>query len=174
MHSREAFCFSISILLGRSARRRTNVQQLTCNIDLSCSFYYLFLSFVLLGKVLGENSEEVFRPQFWGRKWLRQLYRRLAFLGSFCWKTPMPIKFLLLGGVGSGLFRRGGWKCRFYFYGRGDISDSCILPGSFLGPLGQTVKDPQLGVQEINGVQEIPSQNRSRHPKCLFYSVLVP
>ena len=44
-------------------RRRTNVQQLTCNIDLSCSFYYLFFSFVLLGlkpcvlkgKVLGEN-----------------------------------------------------------------------------------------------------------------------
>ena len=48
-------------------RRRTNVQQLTCNIDLSCSFYYLFFSlvlielkpFVLKGKVLGENSEKV-------------------------------------------------------------------------------------------------------------------
>ena len=48
-------------------RRRTNVQQLTCNIDLSCSFYYLFFSFVLLelkpfvlkGKVLGENYENV-------------------------------------------------------------------------------------------------------------------
>ena len=45
-------------------RRRTNVQQLTCNIDLSKSFYYLFFSFVLLlelkpfvlkGKVLGEK-----------------------------------------------------------------------------------------------------------------------
>ena len=44
-------------------RRRTNVQQLTCNIDLSRSFYYLFFSFVLLelkpfvlkGKVLGEK-----------------------------------------------------------------------------------------------------------------------
>ena len=44
-------------------RRRTNVQQLTCNIDLSRSFYYFFFSFVLLelkpfvlkGKVLGEN-----------------------------------------------------------------------------------------------------------------------
>ena len=43
------------------------MQQLTCNIDLSCSFYYLFFSFVLLelkpfvlkGKVLGENSEKV-------------------------------------------------------------------------------------------------------------------
>ena len=44
-------------------RRRTNVQQLTCKIDLSNSFYYLFFSFVLLelkpfvlkGKVLGET-----------------------------------------------------------------------------------------------------------------------
>ena len=43
--------------------RRTNVQQLTCKIDLSNSFYYLFFSFVLLepnpfvlkGKVLGEK-----------------------------------------------------------------------------------------------------------------------
>ena len=48
-------------------RRRTNVQQLTCKIDLSCSFYYLFFSFVLIelkpsvlkGKVVGENSEKV-------------------------------------------------------------------------------------------------------------------
>ena len=57
-------------------RRRTSVQQLTCNIDFSCSFYFLlFFSFVLVelkpfvlkGKVLGvklrksakkcENSE---------------------------------------------------------------------------------------------------------------------
>ena len=30
-------------------RRRTNVQQLTCNIDLSCSFYCVFFSFVLIG-----------------------------------------------------------------------------------------------------------------------------
>ena len=44
-------------------RRRTNVQQLTCNIDLSNYFYYLFFSFVLMelkpfvlkGKVLGEK-----------------------------------------------------------------------------------------------------------------------
>ena len=44
-------------------RRRTNVQQLTCNIDLSNSFYFLFFSFVLIelkpfvlkGKVLGEK-----------------------------------------------------------------------------------------------------------------------
>ena len=45
------------------SRRRTNVQQLTCKIDLSNSFYYLFFSFVILelkpfvfkGKVLGEK-----------------------------------------------------------------------------------------------------------------------
>ena len=47
----------------RHIRRRTNVQQLTCKIDLSSSFYYLFFSFVLIelkpfvlkGKVLGEK-----------------------------------------------------------------------------------------------------------------------
>ena len=47
----------------RLIRRRTNVQQLTCNIDLSRSFYYLFFSFVLLelkpfvlkGRVLEEK-----------------------------------------------------------------------------------------------------------------------
>ena len=45
------------------SRRRTNVQQLTCKIDSSNSFYYLFFSFVLLelkpfvlkGKVLGDK-----------------------------------------------------------------------------------------------------------------------
>ena len=39
-------------------RRGTSVQQLTCNIDLSCSFYCLFFSFVLVeleGEVLGEK-----------------------------------------------------------------------------------------------------------------------
>ena len=35
----------------------------------------------------------------------------------------MPIKFLLLGGGFWDFFRRGGWKCQFYFYGRGDFSD---------------------------------------------------
>ena len=31
------------------------------------------------------------------------------------------------------------------------------------GPFGQTIKDPQLDVQEINGVQEMRSQERSLH-----------
>ena len=37
----------------------------------------------------------------------------------------MPIKFLVLGWGGGvlGIFGRGGWKCQFYFYGRGDFSD---------------------------------------------------
>ena len=42
---------------------------------------------------------------------LRQLYGHLGYLGSFCWKTPMNINFLVGGG---GLF-----------YGRGDFSDAC-------------------------------------------------
>ena len=50
-------------MLESKYRRRTNVQQLTCNIDLSCSFYYLLFSlvlielkpFVLKGKALREK-----------------------------------------------------------------------------------------------------------------------
>ena len=34
----------------------------------------------------------------------------------------LPIKFLLLGR-GLGFLGGGGWKCQFYFYGRGDFSD---------------------------------------------------
>ena len=51
------------LLSSSEYRKRTNVQQLTCNIDLSNSFYYLFFSLVLIelkpfllkAKVLGEN-----------------------------------------------------------------------------------------------------------------------
>ena len=37
----------------------------------------------------------------------------------------MRIKFLLFGGRGGfwAFSEGGGWKCRFYFYGRGDFSD---------------------------------------------------
>ena len=37
---------------------------------------------------------KIFRPQFWGRKWVRQFYGHLEFLLSFCRKTSMSIKFL--------------------------------------------------------------------------------
>ena len=50
-------------MIADICRRRTNVQQLTCKIDLSKSFYYLLFSFVLIElkpfvfkwKVLGEK-----------------------------------------------------------------------------------------------------------------------
>ena len=56
-------CRAASQKVWRYTRRRTNVQQLTCNIDLPCSFYYHFLSVVLIElkplvlkwKVLGEK-----------------------------------------------------------------------------------------------------------------------
>ena len=55
--------FFVCVCICNEIVRRTNVQQLTCNIDLSCSFYYIFFSFILLelkpfvlkGKVLGEK-----------------------------------------------------------------------------------------------------------------------
>ena len=40
----------------------------------------------------------------------------------------MSIKFLVLGGGGGiWVLGGGGWKCRFYFYGREDFSDFCVL-----------------------------------------------
>ena len=35
----------------------------------------------------------------------------------------IPTKFLALGGGVRFFCGRGGWKCQFYFYGRGDFSD---------------------------------------------------
>ena len=44
--------------------------------------------------------------------------------GFFLLETPMPIKYLLLGGGGLlGFLEGGGWKCQLHFYGRGDSSD---------------------------------------------------
>ena len=50
--------------------------------------------------IFQKNSRvrKTFCPQFWGRKRLRQSYERLEKLFSFCRKTSMPIKFLVLGG----------------------------------------------------------------------------
>ena len=43
----------------------------------------------------------------------------------------MPIKFLVLGGYFGFFFWGGGWKCRFYFYGRGDVSEKVNLHALF-------------------------------------------
>ena len=56
-------CAGVHLHNSRRIKRRTNVQQLTCKIDSSNSFYYLFLSFIILelkplvlkGKVRGEK-----------------------------------------------------------------------------------------------------------------------
>ena len=40
-------------------------------------------------------------------------YGCLAFSGSFCWKGPMPIKFLVLGGGGGLWAREIGTICPF-------------------------------------------------------------
>ena len=51
----------------------------------------------------------IFPPAILGPKMAAPLYGRLAFFGSFCSKTPVPIKFLVLGeGGGRGFFWKGG------------------------------------------------------------------
>ena len=52
----------------------------------------------------------------------------------------MPTKFLLLGGGGGGVmvfWKGGGWKCQFYFYGRGDFSEVCPFSRHNQMPLKQ-------------------------------------
>ena len=68
----------------------------------------------------------------------------------------MPIKFLLLGGGGGGgwgFLEGGGWKRQFYFYGRGDFSETVtpeeekdrgILLTSFFAA-NRVFKDPLTG-----------------------------
>ena len=86
----------------------------TLHVKMETSRFFVFRKSVMSIK---------FPPAILGRKWLRQFHGRLAFFGSFCCKTPMQINFLLLGGGVLGFFQTGGWKCQFYFYGRGDFSD---------------------------------------------------
>ena len=58
----------------------------------------------------------IFPPVILGPEVAAPIFGHLAFFGSFCSKTPMPIKFHSLGGGGgSWLFWKGGWKCQFYF-----------------------------------------------------------
>ena len=102
-----------------------------------------------------------FLPAILGQKWLCHFYGRLAFLVSFCWKTPMPIKFLLLGGV-LVFFRRGGWKCQFYFYGRGDFFRE--FPGFV-----------RLEIPKPWKIQESPSPDSFQNcatPQCGWYPFL--
>ena len=61
------------------------------------------------------------------------------FFSVFLLKNPHAHKVLRLGGGGVGVFwKGGGWKCQFYFYGRGDFPDkkSPPLPGD--GALSST------------------------------------
>ena len=99
----------------------TNVQQLTCNIDLSNYFYYLFFSFVLIelkpfvlkGKVLG--------VKFW--KCLKKVWKSVKIMKQFCplvvalWffpdKLPLPHKrghfFLFSKLTPWWRYLRGNW-----------------------------------------------------------------
>ena len=63
----------------------------------------------------------------------------------------MPIKFFLLGGDRVFFWKGGGWKCQFYFYGRGDFSEFhiCLDPDSPYpsnSNLGGEMYRPNLGV----------------------------
>ena len=65
--------------------------------------------------------------RFWGWKWLCQFYGRLEKLRSFCRKTSVPAKFLILGGGVIWFFFLGGEVPIFFFYGRDDFSENCLF-----------------------------------------------
>ena len=122
---RTTFLKSLHELLPATLWYDSGMQQKVFRKTCSDEPFYFGVDFIGWLFLLAEKAwcPSNFRPQFWGRKWLRQFYGRLAFFGSFCWKTPVPIKILLLGGGGFGFLRRGEWKCQFHFYGREDFSD---------------------------------------------------
>ena len=60
-------------------------------------------------------------PQFWGPKVPCAIFMGAWHFLVLSAGKPHTHKFLLLGGEVS--WRGGGWKCRSYFYGRGDFSD---------------------------------------------------
>ena len=53
----------------------------------------------------------IFPPAILGAEMAEPIAWAPGFFGSFCWKTPMPIKFLVLRGGGEGV------KCQFIFMG---------------------------------------------------------
>ena len=72
-----------------------------------CEFWSEFPRFMGMGVVPAPSNMPDIQLSF------------MAFFGSFCWKTPMPIKFLLLGGGVLGFFRGGGGSAYFIFMGVG-------------------------------------------------------
>ena len=70
-------------------------------------------------------------PSKEGRKWLRQFYGRPGSLALSAGKPSIPTKFLGLGGNTLG-FGRG--ECQFYFYGRGDCSDTREMTSVLYSP----------------------------------------
>ena len=59
----------------------------------------------------------IFPPAILGPKMAAPILWAPGITRLFLLENPTPIKFLVLGG--GGFLERGGWKCRYYFYGRG-------------------------------------------------------
>ena len=93
----------------------------------SCSFLCESLSKTLQRTATpyqkNPRVRNIFCLQFWGRKWLRQFYGRLEKCVRSAGKA-MSIKFLVLGGGVIWVWGGGGGKCRLYFYGREDFSET--------------------------------------------------
>ena len=100
--------------------------------EVRVNFRRLFFFYRLLGHpFIRENLMSIiYPPAILGPEMAAPILWAPGIFDSFCWKTPVPIKFLVLGWVVF-FFGRGGWKCRFYFYGRGDPSEFANLRDQF-------------------------------------------
>ena len=70
-----------------------------------------------------------FPPAILGPEMAAPILWAPGIFGSFCWKkTPMPIRFLLLGGGVLGFLGRGGGSANFIFMGAGIFPTDILLP----------------------------------------------
>ena len=106
-----------------SDRNQWTFAPLICKYFFTC-FNYLRVSrksqrFLACGGNFQKNPRvrTFFCLQFWGWQWLHQSYGHLEKLRSFCRKTSMPIKYLVLGGGGYLAFFLGGGTADFIFMG---------------------------------------------------------
>ena len=91
---------------------------------------------------------KMFCPEFWGWKWLRQVYGRLEKLRSFCRNTDMPKKSSFWGG-GVILGFWGGWGSADFIFMGARILLMCANTQEFsISPRACT--QPEANVQKAS------------------------
>ena len=136
--AKECICFWFTLrgpqteLQTLSPKLRTRSSQIACKqTDLLTNgdFWFEWL-FGQPQKVIVESSFEQnkphirnFPPVIPGPEMAAPILWAPGIFWFFLLDNPHAHKIPLFRGGVLGFFRKGGWKCQFYFYGRGDFSD---------------------------------------------------